>query len=149
MTPTKILVGQILIVFAVVIGGLWVATQWAAAELAYQPRLGLPWFTLLSVPVYYPWRLFEWWYAYDAYAPTTFNEAGTIAASGGLFGWAAVRAIIGSLWRARQRSPSSPPTDRRAGPPGLRSNGPDSSTPQACFSDGLEIATSGTMGLSM
>ena len=30
MTPTKFLVGQIAIVFAVAIGGLWFATQWAA-----------------------------------------------------------------------------------------------------------------------
>ena len=43
MTPTKLLIGQILIVFAIVIAGLWVATQWAAAMLAYQPELGRPW----------------------------------------------------------------------------------------------------------
>ncbi|HLG90328.1 MAG TPA: conjugal transfer protein TraG [Alphaproteobacteria bacterium] len=100
MTPTKVLIGQILVVFAVVIGGLWIATQWAAAELVYQPRLGPPWFTLLSLPVYYPWRLFEWWYAYDAYAPALFNRAGTIAASSGIVGCGV--AIVGSLWRARQ-----------------------------------------------
>jgi len=100
MTPTKLLLGQILIVFAVVIGGLWLATQWAAAELAYQPRLGPPWFVIFSLPVYYPWRLFEWWYAYDAYAPTLFDEAGVIAASSGFAGIAV--AIAGSLWRARQ-----------------------------------------------
>jgi type IV secretion system protein VirD4 len=63
MTPTRLLVGQIAVVFAIVIGGLWFATQWAASELAYQPRLGEPWFELLSLPVYHPWRLFEWWYA--------------------------------------------------------------------------------------
>ncbi len=100
MTPTKFLFGQIVIVFAVVIGGVWFATQWAAAELAYQPRLGLPWFTVLWWPVYYPWRIFEWWYAYDAYAPALFNRAGVIAASGGVAG--IVVAMIGSLWRARQ-----------------------------------------------
>ena len=100
MTPTRFLIGQILIVFAIVIGGLWVATQWAAAELAYQPRLGDPWFTALALPVYHPWRLFEWWYAYDAYAPRLFDEAGVIAASGGFLG--IVVAVIGSLWRARQ-----------------------------------------------
>ena len=60
MTPTKILVGQILAVFAIVIGGLWASTQWAAAMLGYQPRLGHPWFELASWKVYYPWRLFEW-----------------------------------------------------------------------------------------
>src|SRR5579859_1686183 len=100
MTPTKFLLGQIVIVFAVVIGGLWIATQWAASELAFQLRLGAPWFTLLSWPVYYPWRLFEWWYAYDAYAPEVFETAGTIAAFSGLAGCAV--AIVGSLWRARQ-----------------------------------------------
>ncbi|HEV2549402.1 MAG TPA: IncP-type conjugal transfer protein TraG, partial [Stellaceae bacterium] len=100
MTPTRFLLGQIIIVFAVVIGGLWIATEWAAFELAFQPRLGAPWFTLLSSPVYYPWRLFEWWYAYDAYAPEIFETAGTIAAMSGFAGSAV--AIVGSLWRARQ-----------------------------------------------
>ena len=49
MTPTKLLVGQIAIVFAIVIGGVWFATQWAAAMLGYQPRLGAPWFHVLSL----------------------------------------------------------------------------------------------------
>ncbi|MGB8842920.1 MAG: conjugal transfer protein TraG [Aliidongia sp.] len=100
MTPTKILVGQALIVFAVVIATLWFATQWAAAQLGYQPQLGAPWITLLSYPVYYPWRLFEWWYGFDAYAPAVFDRAGMIAAGGGVAG--IVVAMIGSLWRARQ-----------------------------------------------
>jgi len=100
MTPTKLLIGQILIVFAIVIGAVWGATQWAAGELRYQPRLGPAWFELIGYPVYLPWRLFEWWYAYEAYAPAVFNRAGIIAASGGLVGVAV--AIAGSLWRARQ-----------------------------------------------
>lgn len=33
MTPNKLLVSQILIVFAVVLGGIWFATQWPAADL--------------------------------------------------------------------------------------------------------------------
>ncbi len=100
MSPTKLLLGQIAIVFAVVIGGVWFATQWTAAELGYQWRLGLPWFWLWSFPVYHPWRLFAWWYDYDAYAPKLFNEAGIMAASSGIAG--IVVAVIGSLWRARQ-----------------------------------------------
>jgi type IV secretion system protein VirD4 len=100
MTPTKILVVQILVVFAVVIGGLWVATQWTATALGYQPQLGAAWFDLLGWPVYYPWRFFEWWYAFDAYAPPIFNRAAVIAASSGVVGCGF--AIIGSLWRARQ-----------------------------------------------
>ena len=100
MTPTKLLIGQILIVFAIVIAGVWFATEWCAAELGFQARLGTPWFVAIGTPFYYPWRLFEWWYAYDAYAPVLFNRAGGIAASSGLLGCAV--AILGSLWRARQ-----------------------------------------------
>ena len=100
MTPTKLLVGQALLVFAIVIATLWFATQWAAARLGYQPELGVPWFRLAAYPTYYPWRLFEWWYAFDAYAPRLFNQAGAIAAGGGIAG--IIVAVIGSLWRARQ-----------------------------------------------
>jgi type IV secretion system protein VirD4 len=100
MTPTKLLIGQILIVFAIVIGAMWGATQWTAGALHFQPRLGPAWFEVAGYPVYLPWRLFEWWYAYEAYAPDVFNRAGIIAASGGLVGVAV--AIAGSLWRARQ-----------------------------------------------
>ena len=100
MTPTKLLIGQIITVFAIVIGAVWFATQWAAGQLGYQPRLGPAWFELGPYPVYLPWRLFEWWYAYEAYAPTIFNTAGAMAAAGGVLG--VVVAIIGSLWRARQ-----------------------------------------------
>jgi type IV secretion system protein VirD4 len=100
MTPTKFLVGQIAIVFAVVIFGVWFATEWCAWHLGFQPRLGLPWFTLLGWPIYLPWRLFEWWYAYEAYAPSLFNHAGTIAAGSGFAGIGV--AVIGSLYRARQ-----------------------------------------------
>ena len=46
MTPTKLLIGQILVVFAIMALGVWAATQWAASMLAYQPELGLPWFEL-------------------------------------------------------------------------------------------------------
>ena len=100
MTPTKLLIGQALLVIAVILGGMWGATQWAAAQLGHQPRLGAPWFGLFGVPVYHPWRLFEWWYVYEAYAPGIFRRAGMMAAAGGLAG--TVVAVIGSLWRARQ-----------------------------------------------
>ncbi|HKY80922.1 MAG TPA: conjugal transfer protein TraG [Sphingobium sp.] len=100
MTPTKLLIGQILIVLAVVLAGLWAATQWAAAMLAYQPQLGPAWFMLGHIPVYRPWSLFPWWYHFDAYAPIVFDKAGALAAASGFVGCAA--AIFGSLWRARQ-----------------------------------------------
>ncbi|MDB5706201.1 MAG: conjugal transfer protein TraG [Sphingomonas bacterium] len=100
MTPTKLLIGQILVVFAIVIAGVWCATQWAAAKLAYQPELGSPWLIVGHVPVYHPWALFGWWYHFDAYAPHVFDRAGAIAGASGFVGCGA--AIFGSLWRARQ-----------------------------------------------
>ncbi|WP_114955143.1 conjugal transfer protein TraG [Sphingosinicella terrae] len=100
MTPTKLLIGQILIVFAIVLLGLWAATQWAAAMLGYQPELGPPWFRLGELPLYRPWALFRWWYHYEAYAPEVFDKAGTLAGASGFLGCAA--AVVGSLWRARQ-----------------------------------------------
>jgi type IV secretion system protein VirD4 len=100
MTPTTLLIGQVFIVFSIVAAGTWFATEWTAAQLGYQLRLGAPWFNFAGVPVYYPWRLLEWWYAYEAYAPAVFNRGGLIAASSGLMG--ALWAVGGSLWRARQ-----------------------------------------------
>ena len=99
MTPTKLLIGQIILVFAVVIASIWGATQWTADALGHQPRLGAPWFMAGGTPVYKPWRLFQWWYAFEPYAPAIFNRAGIMAASGGVLG--AVAAIVCSLWRAR------------------------------------------------
>ena len=100
MTPTKLLLGQILIVFAIVLAGLWASTQWIAVQLAYQPQLGAPWAIAFGHPIYRPWALFAWWYHFDAYAPHVFNRAGILAGASGFVGCAA--AIAGSLWRARQ-----------------------------------------------
>jgi type IV secretion system protein VirD4 len=100
MTPTKLLIGQILVVLAIIALSVWGATQWAAAQLAYQPELGSPWFVAFGQRVYHPWSIFPWWFAFDAYAPIIFDKAGAIAAAGGFIGCGA--AIFGSLWRARQ-----------------------------------------------
>ncbi|NOJ41070.1 conjugal transfer protein TraG [Bradyrhizobium australiense] len=100
MFPAKIYVGQIAVVLGIVVASTWSATQWTAAALGYQQRLGEPWFLIVSYPVYLPWRLFEWWFAYEAYAPKIFEEGGAIAAAGGIAG--AMFAIVNSVWRARQ-----------------------------------------------
>ncbi len=100
MSSSGVLFGQIVIVFAIIALGMCCATQWTAAELGYQMRLGAPWFQFQGFPVYYPWRLWQWWYAYESYAPAIFNRGGTIVASSGLI--AAFTAIAGSIWRARQ-----------------------------------------------
>ena len=100
MTPTKLLLGQILIVFAIVLAGLWASTQWIAAQLAHQPQLGAPWAIAFGHRIYHPWAFFAWWYHFDAYAPHVFNRAGILAGASGFVGCAA--AIAGSVWRARQ-----------------------------------------------
>ena len=100
MTPTKILIGQTAVTVSTITGTLWASTQWVAYRLGYQSGLGEHWFTLADWPVYYPWRLFEWWYVYDAYAPELFRQAGMLAAGGGVLG--TMTAISGSLLRARQ-----------------------------------------------
>ncbi|BCF95032.1 conjugal transfer protein TraG [Paraburkholderia largidicola] len=100
MNGTSVLFGQMLTVFSIVVAGTWAATQWTAAHLGYQLRLGSPWFDWLGIPFYHPWRLFEWWYWYDAYAPSLFLEGGGIAATSGVA--AAIVAVGMSVWRARQ-----------------------------------------------
>ncbi len=77
MHATTVLYGQVLVVLAITLSGVWGATQWTAAALGYQARLGAPWFELLGTPVYHPWRLFEWWFVFDAYAPDVFNVGGS------------------------------------------------------------------------
>jgi type IV secretion system protein VirD4 len=100
VTATKILWGQILVVFAIVLATMWFATQWTAWRLGFQPQLGPPWFEIAGAPVYVPPAFFWWWYHYDAYAPAIFIEGAAIAASGG---FASIAIAIGmSVWRARE-----------------------------------------------
>ncbi|MCO3284238.1 conjugal transfer protein TraG [Pseudomonas aeruginosa] len=100
MQGTNVLFGQIAVVFGIVIAGVWSATQWTAAALGYQLRLGLPWFDFFGTPIYYPWKLFEWWFFFDAYASHVFDIGGAIAGGSGLV--AVVVAIGMSIWRSRQ-----------------------------------------------
>src|SRR3954471_7070676 len=100
MTATKILWGQILTVFAIVLTTTWSATQWTAWRLGFQAQLGTPWFDLVGLWVYPPPAFFWWWYFYDAYAPRIFLEGALIAVSGG---FVSIAVAIGmSVWRARE-----------------------------------------------
>ncbi|MBX4899769.1 conjugal transfer protein TraG [Rhizobium bangladeshense] len=99
MPATRVLWSQILVVLLIVFTMVWLATQWTAWRLGFQPQLGSPWFELAGFPMYPPPAFFWWWYFYDAYAPHVFVEGGAIAASGGLIAIAA--AIAMSIWRAR------------------------------------------------
>ena len=52
MSAAKILWGQVLAVFVVILTSVWAATQWTASALGFQPELGAPWFALFGHPVY-------------------------------------------------------------------------------------------------
>jgi type IV secretion system protein VirD4 len=100
MSGTRILWGQILVVFTIVLTTTWAATEWTAWRLGFQAQLGAPWFEVVGWPIYYPPAFFWWWYFYDAYAPPIFIEGAIIAASGGFLAIAV--AILMSVWRARE-----------------------------------------------
>ena len=100
MSGTKILWGQILLVGALALGGVWLATQWTAWQLGYQPGLGPPWFELGRHRVYPPPAFFVWWFVYEAYAPVVFVRGAFLAAGGALLGVAAAIAL--SVLRARE-----------------------------------------------
>jgi type IV secretion system protein VirD4 len=63
MSATKILWGQIIIVFLVVLITTWAATQYVAWQLGFQAQLGPPWFRLVGMPVYLPPAFFGWWFS--------------------------------------------------------------------------------------
>ena len=100
MSATKILWGQVLVVFTIVLASVWSATQWTAAALGHQHQLGSPWFTAFDVPVYPPPAFFWWWFSFDAYAPDIFQRGAYIAVSGGFV--SIIVAIGMSVWRARE-----------------------------------------------
>jgi type IV secretion system protein VirD4 len=105
MSAAKILWGQVLAVFVIILASVWGATQWTASALGFQPELGAPWFSLFGHPVYRPYDLFWWWFSYDAYAPQIFDTGGMIATSGGFV--AIVVAIAMSVWRGRETRSSN------------------------------------------
>jgi type IV secretion system protein VirD4 len=100
VSATKILWGQLLVIGIIVLFGVWGATQWTAAALAYQPELGSPWFVVGDYPLYPPPAFFWWWFSFDAYAPHVFLTGSYIAASTGFV--AIIVAIAMSIWRARE-----------------------------------------------
>jgi type IV secretion system protein VirD4 len=97
---TRILWGQVLAVGLTAGLFLWAATEWTAWRLAWQPGLGHALIRVAGIRLYAPWKLFWWWFAYDAYAPKVFAVGGAIAAAGAPAAMAV--AVAMSLWRARE-----------------------------------------------
>ena len=99
MSPQSILIGQIIVVFTTIILTTWYATQWVAFQFDYDAYLGTGLFSLGQHKIYAPWKLFQWWYQFDAYAPDIFAKGGQMAAGGGFVG--IFFAVICSVWRGR------------------------------------------------
>ena len=74
MRGGRILWGQIITVFTIVLVMVWAATQWVAFRLGFQPQLGAPWFEAAGWPVYHP-PAFFWWCSIAA--PKRFASAGS------------------------------------------------------------------------
>ena len=90
-----------LVLFAgVTLASFWIATQWVAAELAYQSRLGPGLIALGRVRIYPPWSIFIWEDWYSAYAEALFRTAFYICAIGPLVGVFVLVAY--AVWRARK-----------------------------------------------
>lgn len=68
------------------------------AHASYQTQLGLPWFVATGWPIYQPWKLFSWWFYFEAYAPEVFDKAGILAAASGFMGCAAAIADGSTGW---------------------------------------------------
>ena len=100
MNAGKILWGQIGLVLTILGLASWLATEWVALRLGFQPELGTPIGHLGLVKLYPPYMLFPWWFEYDAYAPRVFAEGGFIAGAGVLVAVAA--AIAMAVWRSRE-----------------------------------------------
>ena len=102
MSPQSILIGQIIVVFSTIILTTWYATQWVAFQFDYDAYLGAGFASFGNHKLYAPWKLFQWWYQFDAYAPHIFSRGGQISAGGGFVG--IIFAVICSVWRGRLRS---------------------------------------------
>lgn len=68
--PTGIIIPILAVLF--LIAGLQAATQFFAAQFAYQPALGANY-----AHVYWPWRIIEWWAWYERF-PDALKRAGSI-----------------------------------------------------------------------
>lgn len=104
MSAGRIYWGQITGIVLVLGLGAQLAVQYVAHKLDHQAALGAPDFVIADEPIYAPWRLFIWWFQYDAYARSVFQAGGLIllassAASVGV-------AFFFSLWRSREERAS-------------------------------------------
>jgi type IV secretion system protein VirD4 len=92
----------LLSLFVMSLAGLWLSTEYVAAELHYPPEIGLPSVLVGPWPVYPPWGWLLWSPIAESRAPILFRNASGITTIGGLAGCAA------AALAAACRKPSGP-----------------------------------------
>jgi type IV secretion system protein VirD4 len=98
------LVGLVASALLLALGAFAVATQYVAAALAYQARLGMPAASPFGLRVYAPWSWIEWDADYEPYAPVVFGRARLLAAVPSALGLAVVLGACALRARTRERS---------------------------------------------
>jgi type IV secretion system protein VirD4 len=68
------------------VGASSLATQWVAANLLYNARLGRPVIIIGDLPVYAPWQMFEWWCSPDVTPIDLVTMGGVVIAITGVAG---------------------------------------------------------------
>lgn len=103
MKKAKIIT-TLIIVFLIILAGMWISTQKVAALLGYQTALGPPLFISSGNPIYAPKFLF-WWLKFGKYAPKQFDIASTATFIGAYAGTGF--AIISKLWTKQRKEPTT------------------------------------------
>ncbi|WP_289241594.1 hypothetical protein [Delftia sp.] len=70
--------------------------------MATSYALARPGSIFFGTPIYHPWKLFEWWFFFDAYAPRVFDTGGAIAGGSGLLAVVVAIGYVGSGARANR-----------------------------------------------
>ncbi len=121
-SPGRFAIFPILLVFGIVFGFMWHATQMVAEQLGFQSQLGPPWFHLGSWRIYRPWQVFSWNYWYHYYAPKIFSLGMLWVTAGVIASLIAVLVYI--VWYARRaRVATTFGTAEWAGPDELKPAG--------------------------
>jgi len=89
-----------IVAFGIVAAGLVVATQYSAASLRYDRRLGPPVTVVAGAPVYAPWSWLSWSARYEHAAPRVFAVAQAITFGAALAAFGLLAIAAGAFRRA-------------------------------------------------
>lgn len=98
--PVNIFYGHLFVGTLFILTSVWGTTQYVAYAFGYQEQLGLPWFYISNIPIYFPWSWFVWGYYFGPYAPWVFKTASWITYGSFLLMFAAM--VLLAVRRARR-----------------------------------------------